>query len=67
VSQGKGRSVKAGVEVCEMATRAVVRRMAGRAEKNGMEIVWREGREMTSWMPFEIGTTLETRNDVMHG
>jgi hypothetical protein len=65
LSQGKGQSVKAGVEVSEMATRAVVGRMAGRAEKNGTELLWREGREMTSWMPFEIGTTLATRNEIM--
>jgi hypothetical protein len=39
LSEGKGRSVKAGVEVSEMATRAVVGRMAGRAGKNGTELL----------------------------
>jgi hypothetical protein len=62
-SQGKGRSIKAGVHVSEMATRVIVGRMAGHAEKNGTDLLWREGREMTSGMPFEIGTTLETRNE----
>jgi hypothetical protein len=65
LSPEKGSSVNAGVEVSEIATRALVGRMAEHAEQNGTELPLREGREMTSAMEFEIGTALHTRNGIM--